>query len=751
MLLPPERADEESEILARIRRGESVDHFETVRVRKDGRQIDMSATISPIKDSSGAIVGASKIARDITERKRAEEEARESSELVRLLLYSIPEAVYGIDTQGHCTFFNPCCLRLLCYREDVDLHGKDMHALMHHTREDGTAYPVEECHIYEAFRRGQGTHIEDEILWRRDGTSFSAEYWSHPLYRRGKVIGTVVTFVDITERKRVEQVLRQAKEAAEAANLAKSQFLANVSHEIRTPMNGVIGVAGLLLDTQLTPEQRQYAQMVRDSGESLLRVINDILDFSKIEARKLTLEVAAFDLRVALQSAVDLLAIRASEKGLELTGELAPGTPVLLEGDPHRLRQILINLVGNAVKFTQQGEVAIRAGLEIGGDQEDAATLRFLVTDTGIGFPQKLASNLFEPFVQADGSSTRRHGGTGLGLTISRQLVEMMGGQIGVESEVGTGSTFWFTAAFKKQRPKQTSQPLSNQPGSKAAATLIANPVKAPVSRGGAPAPAVTRSILPARILVAEDNPVNQTVAVAMLTKLGYRADLVSNGAEALRFLGQNDYDLILMDCGMPEMDGYEATRRIRDGRAQTRNPLLPIIAFTADAMSGDRDKCLAVGMSDYLPKPVEMHQLDAILRKWLDPAGDGKPKRCPVVTPPSVEIESAFSPEALLSRLMHDNLLARQVVAAFLDDAPRQLLSLQQFVEAGDAEGARRQAHTLKGAAATLSADPLCALCREAQQAAEAGELRQVSSLLPRLQQQFEFLKAALHHAGWV
>jgi CheY-like chemotaxis protein len=201
----------------------------------------------------------------------------------------------------------------------------------------------------------------------------------------------------------------------------------------------------------------------------------------------------------------------------------------------------------------------------------------------------------------------------------------------------------------------------------------------------------------------------------------------------------------------MPEMDGYEATRRIRDGRAPTRNPLLPIIAFTADAMSGDRDKCLAVGMSDYLPKPVEMHQLDAILRKWLDPAGDGKPKRCPVVTPPSVEIESAFSPEALLSRLMHDNLLARQVVAAFLDDAPRQLLSLQQFVEAGDAEGARRQAHTLKGAAATLSADPLCALCREAQQAAEAGELRQVSSLLPRLQQQFEFLKAALHHAGWV
>ena len=301
--------------------------------------------------------------------KAQSEQVRENNEFVRLVLDSVPEGVYGIDINGNCTFCNPACLRLLGFESATDLHGKHMHSVLHHTRRDGTPYPVEECRIYKAFREGQGVHVDDEILWRSDGTSVSAEYSSYPMFRRGEVVGAVVTFVDITERKRGEQLLREAKEAAEAANRAKSQFLANMSHEIRTPMNGVIGVAGLLLDTNLTREQRQYAELVRVSGEALLGVINDILDFSKIEARKLTLETADFDLHTVVENAAAVLAIKAREKGLNLIHEVAPGTPSLLQGDPHRLRQILINLVGNAVKFTLHGQVAISAKLEIEDDE----------------------------------------------------------------------------------------------------------------------------------------------------------------------------------------------------------------------------------------------------------------------------------------------------------------------------------------------------------------------------------------------
>jgi PAS domain S-box-containing protein len=708
-------------------------------------------------------------ARDITERKGAEEDVRQSGELLKIVLDSIPEAVYGIDMQGKCTFCNPSCLRLLGYDEVGDLLGRNMHDVMHHTRPDGTPYPVEQCHILEAFRQGHGTHIDDEFIWRLDGTSFPAEYWSDPMHRDGETIGTVVTFVNIAERKRGEQFLHEAKEAAEAANRSKGEFLANMSHEIRTPMNGVIGVAGLLLDTVLTPEQRQYVELVRISGEALLAVINDILDFSKIEARKLSLETADFDLRPLLENAVAVLAIKAAEKGLSLASELKPGTPWLLRGDPGRLRQILLNLLGNAVKFTQHGGVSIWAALESTEDEsaENAAgiparipakdggsvRLRFHITDTGIGFRQDCASALFEPFVQADGSSARRYGGTGLGLTISKQLVELMGGRIGVESEEGKGSTFWFTAVFEQQLPGRTlamttAMTTSAQGGLTAAAAVqsLQTPVAVPAARQ-------------ARILLAEDNVVNQAVAVAMLTKLGYHADLVSNGVEALAALRQTDYDLVLMDCGMPEMDGYEATRRIRDGRAGIRNPLIPIVAITADAMSGDRDKCLAAGMSDYTAKPVEVQKLGDMLKKWLQPVAIDLPhtalsSQADEIRPPAsasaAELEAVFNPKEMLARLMGDQELAGKVIAAFLEDAPRQLRTLKATLEEGDAEGARRQAHTLKGAAATLSAETLRALCSEAQEAAAINDLERASILLPRMHEQFERLQAVLQRAEW-
>jgi PAS domain S-box-containing protein len=745
------RPSDREEFLTKLKSEKSVTNYELEARRKNGDRFWVIGNISLVADPSGGDGLIEGTLVDITERKRAEEELRESGELVRLLLDSIPEAVYGIDMQGLCTFCSPSCVRLLGYREPAELLGKNMHAVMHHSRADGTAYPVEECHIYEAFRRGLGTHIDDEILWRRDGTSFPGEYWSHPMNRGGNVIGAVVTFVNITERKRGEQLLREAKEGAEAANRAKSQFLANMSHEIRTPMNGVIGVAGLLLDTVLTPEQRQYAELVRISGEALLTVINDILDFSKIEARKLTLETTDFDLRTVMENATAVLAIKAAEKGLALASELKPGTPRLLRGDPGRLRQILVNLLGNAVKFTQHGGVSIWVKLEAAEDEsaedeaEDGGTarLRFNVTDTGIGFRQERASALFEPFVQADGSSTRRYGGTGLGLTISKQLAELMGGRIGAESEEGKGSTFWFTAVFQKQPEKQLPEKaLPNAQGSLAAA------------KRGIPLPATGRAARQARILLAEDNAVNQAVAEAMLTKLGYHADVVSNGVEALRALREADYDLVLMDCGMPEMDGYEATRRIRDRRAGTRNPQIPIVALTADAMSGDRDKCMAAGMSDYVAKPVEVRKLGDMLEKWLGPVASELRSEAgeirPPVGPSPAELEAVFNPKELLARLMGDQDLASKVIAAFLDDAPKQMRTLKKMLEEGDAEGARRQAHTLKGAAATLSAEALRAACSEAQEAATANDLERASILLLRMQEQFERLRTTLQQSGW-
>jgi len=666
---------------------------------------------------------------DITERKRAEDELYRSRQMLQTVLDAIPQRVFWKDRNSIYLGCNRALATDTGLKNPSEIIGKSDFDLAWSGVAD--LYRADDKRVME---QGSAMLHFEERQSRSDGSMWWLRTSKLPLRdREGKVTGIIGTYEDITERKRGEQALREAMEAAEAANRAKSQFLANMSHEIRTPMNGVIGVAGLLLDTALTAEQRQYAELVRISGEALMKVINDILDFSKIEARKLTLEVVDFDMSTVLKDAAAVLKIKASEKKLKLTCEIRPGTPRLLRGDPGRLRQILINLVGNAVKFTHQGEVSISAGLE--GEDDGTATLRFAVSDTGIGFPQQQAVALFEPFVQADGSSTRRYGGTGLGLAISKQLVELMGGRIGAESQEGKGSTFWFTAVLNKQTAKQPDA----QTGVIGRVITTAQP--------GDQRAAVPRTTRGARILLAEDNRVNQAVAQAMLIKLGYQADLVVNGVEALHALSSADYDLVLMDCGMPQMDGYEATRLIRDREVGTRNSLIPIIAITADAMTGDRDKCLDAGMSDYIAKPVELRKLAEILEKWLDPASTGELDSA--AGPSAANAEPVFDLEDMLARLMDDKDLGAKVVAAFLDDAPQQLQILRKMLEEGDAEGARRQAHTLKGAAATMSAEPLRALCSEVQEAAAAGELRRALVLLPGLQEQFELLKTALKQSG--
>ena len=589
--------------------------------RADGEWRWIASYAEPRFSPAGEFLGHVGLSPDITERKQAEEALRSSEEKFRQLAENIREVFWLVDAASNQTLY------LSPAYEQVWGRTCDS-ALRNPTSWLDAVHPddLEQAQLlWGPLAKRQP--VESEFRIRTpDGQEKWVRERAFPVFdHAGQVVRIGGIAEDITEWKRYEEELVRARETADAGNVAKSRFLANMSHEIRTPMNGVIGMVQLLLNTDLTPEQREYAGVIETSGRALLSLIDDILDLSKIEARKIGLEHVDFDPRGTVEEAAQTLRTQAAAKGLAICWRAAPETPALLRGDPTRLRQVLTNLAANAIKFTERGEVTVQVGFE--SQDNGKATLRFSVTDTGIGIRPEQASELFSPFVQADASTTRKYGGTGLGLSISKQLVELMGGRIGFDSRVGEGSTFWFTASF------DVPPELALASGVEPARASWRQPAN---GRLVVP-PGVGRPRSEARILVAEDHPINQRLVLAQLRKLGYEARAVASGVEAVEALRQEKYDLVLMDCQMPEMDGFEATRRIRE----SGRPQVPIVAVTASAMTGDRERCIREGMDDYLSKPMELCQLAEVLARWLpEPAArDTFPTAEPAAPGPAVAI----------------------------------------------------------------------------------------------------------------
>ncbi|MBN1320104.1 MAG: PAS domain S-box protein [Thermoleophilia bacterium] len=855
--------------------------FETVHYTKDGEGVPVEVTASYVEYEGQEYSFV--FARDITARKELEASLR----LTQMSVNRAGDQIFWLNPEGRFIFVNDSTCQQLGYTRE-ELLRMAIHDV-------NPTVPWPWTTAWEDIKQS-GASVHEAVHRARDGREIPVEVSSNYIQHEGREFNFVFAR-DITERKRAETALRLAKDKAEAANRdlehsirrtnqlaveaqaateAKSAFLANMSHEIRTPMNGVIGMIDLLLDTELDGEQRDYAETVQSSAEALLTVIGDILDFSKVEAKKIEFESIDFDLRLTLEDMMALLAIKAHEKGIELAVLVEPDVPSALKGDPGRLRQVLTNLVGNAIKFTEEGEVDVHVILE--SEDDAGATMRFVVRDTGIGIPGPVLEQLFHPFVQADASTTRRHGGTGLGLSIAKGLVEAMGGQLGAESTVGSGSTFWLTLPLAKGSPapseldklelgtvagvrvlgvddSETNRKVlagmleswgcrhTEVPGAKEAlgelraaiaegdpyrvavldmcmpeidgeelaiqikadpqlaatglvmmtsvgargdaarmekvgfSAYLVKPVRqshfydclaavvgpdTPPQGGEQPAAGpqriITRHTLAerarrrARILLAEDNPVNQKVALKALEKLGYNADVANDGAEALQATREKLYDLVLMDVQMPGMDGMEATRQIRDPQSGTLNPKVVIVALTAHAMAGDRQRCIDQGMDDYLAKPIKAADLQDIITRWVQAPAVG-PESEPA--PPSLvstdPAPAVFDEKVLLNLLEGDRESAIEIANQYLADAPGQVTRLRDALAARDPVEARERAHALKGSSASVGAEAMRFCAADMEKKAVSGVIddAETAALMADLEHQLNLLLALAEEKG--
>lgn len=618
-----DRARYREQIQRRIQGHTALVAYQREYAHEDGSKITVEVHEELLRNKDGAIAGMRMASIDVTERKNSEEAAYQNAAELRALFQAFPDLFLRLD-QSETVLDAKGGQHSDTFLGADKFLGRNLQDLL----PAGVLAPVREAQ--HRVRQSNAMEmvefaIEDQLgqqTYEMRLLPLNWDEWIAVVRNITALKASEQRLKDNTqELEQKNEELEKALAAAREATRMKSRFLANMSHEIRTPMNGVLGMTDFLLGTGLSEEQQEYAEAIKRSADSLLALIEDILDLSRVEAGKLRLDRSDFALQSTIAETASIFALQARAKGLEFVSNISPGLPEYAVGDPGRLRQVLTNLLGNAIKFTERGQVVLKA--EVVSQVRDAIQLKFTVQDSGIGIPPGEQGRLFDAFTQVDESNTRKYGGTGLGLAISRQLVELLGGEIGVGSEPGKGSKFWFTASFGKSKRPSTAARAGNQPDS-ALHPTPAPRVAAVKSQTGtaqrATGPALVSKGPPSqksmRILLAEDNEINQRIALRLLQKLGLSADAVVNGREAVEALEKRRYDLVLMDCQMPDMDGFEATAVIRQREGGSRHQT--ICALTANAMDGDRERCLAAGMDDYISKPLRHAELVEVLRRCL-------------------------------------------------------------------------------------------------------------------------------------